>query len=939
MAFRMMTAGAKIKEHTLVTKGPDGKVYPVKGPIENPKPTSWVDEETAGVDPKADEPMDLTGVFDGNPLPVVIDEPVNLDPKILEQAPLRPAGGKIIFVGSGARRFKIKPKPVIESMTSPDPISEAIETPSEAAKTPSPSAVKPGEARRFIPIDSNNEQLLLGQAVNFKAHREMLVASVEVSDFLYVNHQALFQALCYLYGLAVEVTVDSIESVKHKFAAGAKLQFEYLTQLRSVFKDEMAADTYLFHMRKLRDDKVRDSILNQGLPDLQLKLSNPRISTDEILADLAKMTGRVEGATASADFKFHDLAVLDLEYEKAIIDRDASTVFGQTGYDGLDRMMTDGFSRKKITIVAGRPGMAKCLKKGTKILCYDGSVKNVEDIRLGDLVMGPDSMPRRVLDTTSGREEMFEIKPNKGEPWQCNESHVLSLRMSSDNGLTYSRGDSVNLSVAEYLDQNGKFRHHAKLWRTGVRFKFQTMKYDAYLIGLWLGDGTKSKPEITNPEPEIAKYLRSLVLRGFTVTESACYVGKCPVFRISERDGRYNRFLSYLRDECVVGDEKRIPRAYLINDRRTRLEMLAGLVDTDGNLMCGCHVISTKYEGLRDDILFLARSLGFAAYAKRLIGRIKTLGFEGIYWKIVISGHISEIPCKVKRKQASKRRLNKDVLNVGFTVKSIGVGEYFGFTIDGDNLFLLADFTVTHNSSFIANSFLRLGEMGIPVAIYNFEMDWVSMLDRMIAVKSGIELKKIVKDRSGMNAEERKREAEAREAIKSLPIFLYKASNQTMAGVRRDIKILRDRHGVQVIGYDLFKKMKLIGRHNSSTADLLSENLDEIQAMGKDLDIHQVLVVQINRGAEGRKDKRPKLSELKDSGAFEEVADNVLLLYRSDYYKRAEEQQVFAAADHQELEIILAKQRQGAANVKVLFDFYPATTAIQELGSFGLKEG
>src|SRR5699024_4023876 len=148
----------------------------------------------------------------------------------------------------------------------------------------------------------------------------------------------------------------------------------------------------------------------------------------------------------------------------------------------------------------------------------------------------------------------------------------------------------------------------------------------------------------------------------------------------------------------VKNDEKRIPENYLINSREKRLQLLAGLIDSDGHHIDNCYEIVTKYKGLSDDILYLARSLGFGTTHKEVEKGIKKTGFKSKYQKIVIYGHTDEIPCKVKRKQASPRRQKKNVLRTGFKVEYVGVDNYYGFEISGDHLYLLKDFTVTHNT-------------------------------------------------------------------------------------------------------------------------------------------------------------------------------------------------------------------------------------------------
>src|SRR5690348_3610837 len=109
------------------------------------------------------------------------------------------------------------------------------------------------------------------------------------------------------------------------------------------------------------------------------------------------------------------LAIQPSKYQQDIYD------FVQYGYYGQHG------------VVDAVAGAGKCLGKGTPVLMYDGSIKPVEDIKPGDLLMGMDSTPRKVLATTSGRDELFKIKPVKGDSWVCNSVHVLTLVNSVTN--------------------------------------------------------------------------------------------------------------------------------------------------------------------------------------------------------------------------------------------------------------------------------------------------------------------------------------------------------------------------------------------------------------------------------------------------------------------------------------------------------------------------
>ena len=110
-----------------------------------------------------------------------------------------------------------------------------------------------------------------------------------------------------------------------------------------------------------------------------------------------------------------------------------------TGFTVLDRL-TSGWQKSDLVIIAARPGMGKCLGKGTKVVMYDGTLKKVEDVAAGDLLMGNDSTPRKVLSIARGREKMYWIRQNKGIDYRVNESHILSLKRSRTEG-THTNGE------------------------------------------------------------------------------------------------------------------------------------------------------------------------------------------------------------------------------------------------------------------------------------------------------------------------------------------------------------------------------------------------------------------------------------------------------------------------------------------------------------------
>jgi len=176
------------------------------------------------------------------------------------------------------------------------------------------------------------------------------------------------------------------------------------------------------------------------------------------------------------------------------------------------------------------------------------------------------------------------------------------------------------------------------------------------------------------------------------------------------KKGQKNRLLTSLQKYNLV-ENKHIPNEFLIDCRKNRLQLLAGLVDSDGHINKGPSnkpksiEITQKIKRLAQQINELATSLGFYS---SIIPKTATMrrADKSIYrcevYKVMIYGDLWEIPTKVTRKKVPKIDFHvnrRTAAHCGFSVNSIGVGNYYGFAVDGNHLFLLEDGTVVHNTT------------------------------------------------------------------------------------------------------------------------------------------------------------------------------------------------------------------------------------------------
>lgn len=339
-----------------------------------------------------------------------------------------------------------------------------------------------------------------------------------------------------------------------------------------------------------------------------------------------------------------------------------------------------------------------CFGKGTLIRKYDGSVAKVEGIKEGDILMGADSTPRNVLELRRGQEEMFEFEFINGEKHIYNRSHILYLHCTQTHGKQ-KNGDRITITVDEYLQWSKRKKgSHTILKAPILSYEEKELEIPPYILGIWLGDGHSGATALTNPDPEIKEIWEKYgVELGLNIKD---YENGLTTFLCGER-GQKNILRNKLRN-IGVWENKHIPETYLKSSFRQRLDLLAGILDADGYCYKRSFEITQKNELLANNILELARSVGASANIKSIKKYCMYKGEkrEDIYFQVHINRNTEIIPTKVKRKQINetihKQRL---YLNYGIkNVRSLGIGDYYGFILDGDHLFLGADYTVLHNS-------------------------------------------------------------------------------------------------------------------------------------------------------------------------------------------------------------------------------------------------
>lgn len=593
-----------------------------------------------------------------------------------------------------------------------------------------------------------------------------------------------------------------------------------------------------------------------------------------------------------------------------------------TGFTDLDRL-TSGWQPSDLIIVAARPGMGKCLAKGTKVLMFDGTIRCVEDLNPGELLMGDDSTPRTILSTTKGREMMYWVRQNKGIDYRVNESHILSLKRSRTD-WRHQNETVLNISVKEYLQQSPKFKTNHKGYKTAVTFAEKPLPVHPYFLGLWLGKDTAENSNIATTDEAILTYLETHTEDlGLPLKQHNQAAGKCPIYGIArDRQHTLGFSLQGILRELGVFENKHIPQDYLINSTAKRLDLLAGLIDSDGHYLIqsnGFELIQ-KNETLVSDIKFLCDSLGFRTSMTAKKAQNASKGFEPMEWHLRIYGDLDKVPVRIQRKQPNpwKSKINWQVTDI--RVEADKTDDYYGFELDGNGLFLLEDMTVTHNTSMVLAVALNAAlDFGKGVALFSLEMASTQLVQRLISMESEIPATKF---RNGkLEDYEWQMLQTTVERLNSVPIFIDDTPAINIFELRAKCRRLKQQHNIQLIIIDYLQLMT--GSADNSRGGNREQEIGSIsralKSLAKELNVPVIALSQLSRAVEVRGgSKRPQLSDLRESGSIEQDADIVSFIYRPEYYQILEDEQGQSLKGI--AEFIIAKHRNGALDtIKLKF--------------------
>jgi len=821
------------------------------------------------------------------------------------------------------------------------------------------------EFDRQPPQDLPAEQSVLGAILLSKDAIADVFELLRPDDFYRPAHQTVYECVLDLYGRGEPADPVTVSAELER--RGELLRVGGAPYLHTLIATVPTAANAAYYAEIVADRAILRRLVEAGTRIVQLGYHGAEgADTDDVVDRAQAAVYEVTDRRVTEDYvALEDVLQPTMDEIDAIASRGGVSFGVPTGFTDLDDV-TNGLHPGQMIIVAARPGIGKALALDTPLATPTGWT-TMGDVQVGDQLLDADGRPTRVVAATEVMEgrPCYEVEFSDGTVIVADAQHQwLTETRASRRSARVPAAVRTTEEVAATLrcvTADARVDHSVALSRP-LCLPDRELLVPPYALGIWLGDGTSASALFTSADPEIAAYIEAEGLRAPLLgqlryglrlpdeprqAERTCVVcgasfipalaqvrtcgqscgGKarflsapvpdpscddcggpsCGLRRCQACHDRHGTVQACLRTLGVLGD-KHIPAAYLRASEAQRRALLAGLLDSDGTVLpTGALQFAVTSARLAADFAELVVSLGMrcSTATKRVRGRR-----EDSSTAYMVTFSTPEDVFRLERKAVAhkeRRRATSDVrtrcryITAARPIPSVPVR-----CVEVDNsehLYLAGRSMVpTHNST-IGLDFARSASIkhGMTSCVFSLEMSRTEIVMRMLSAEAKIRLADM---RAGtMTDDDWTRLARRMSEISEAPMFIDDSPNMTIMEIRAKARRLKQRHDLKLIVLD-YMQLMTSGKKVESRQQEVSEFSRQLKLLAKELEVPVVAISQLNRGPEQRTDKKPMLSDLRESGSLEQDADMVMLISRPDAFERDDPRAG-------EADLILAKHRNG----------------------------
>lgn len=504
-------------------------------------------------------------------------------------------------------------------------------------------------------------------------------------------------------------------------------------------------------------------------------------------------------------------------------------------------MQYKGFIPGTLNVISAPPGVGKLLANDTPILTKNGW-KRHGDLKVGDYVIGLDGEFKKVIHVYPKFEANRCIEFTNGEKILCHFRHEWMVDVNG-HGYSVLETQDIEKKKLETGIPNKRGHRYTCLLpnKEYIKGEQKDLPVKPYTLGVWLGDGTNKHPRITSPFSDI-EVIEGVKADGYKVTSMAVHkTTGVPSYYCDFRGGLNE--LGMCNYKFVT--EKHIPSMYLTASIEQRLDLLAGLLDTDGCLVGNKYSFTTTSIRLKDTFCELISTFGWRASIRCIEPKTSTSGIVGrlpVY--TVQFTPDCKIPCRLPRKQ-NTGILNKSIKRIAISkITEIDPVEGNCIAVDGNGMYLAGrSMLPTHNTTILLNQGLYTAQQGYKVLhIFLGDMTKFDAKTRYLSILSGIPTKKIV-ELSDQDLGKFIAKFNMSGILSNIDIVSYAADELTANQLIEEIKVIqtksRKHYDCIIVDYDeniaseetdmyksggvIYNKMAYFSRYNKSVTFIASQ--------------------------------------------------------------------------------------------------------------------
>ncbi|MGK7897343.1 MAG: replicative DNA helicase [Xenococcus sp. (in: cyanobacteria)] len=563
-----------------------------------------------------------------------------------------------------------------------------------------------------------------------------------------------------------------------------------------------------------------------------------------------------------------------------------------SGFYDLDGI-TSGFGRSDLIIIAGRPAMGKCLAANSELVCADGSIATIEEIyhrRTASLLTLQDNCkfawtkPSAFID--DGIKPVFRMTTRLGRSIETTLTHPFLTVQGWKSLGQLEVGDKIAVprKIAVFGHQEIS-EEEVRLLAGKINKQIPEIifRLKSYLVKLFLSylltrdgwlkvtDNKKLQFNYDTSYEKLARQVQHLLLRfGIIAKVEQCsepIQEDCYIFwrlTISDLESLKN-----LLDEISI------------TNKRETIIRLKQIIANNNNQVNSDLIPQELLNKIKLSSKDLSREQLFELGLSLNNIELQNLATSDIYWDEIV------------------------------TIESVGNKQVYDLTIPETHNFVANDICV-HNTSFALNIAANIArQQNLPAAIFSLEMSREQLAQRMLASEAKIPSNRLRSGRISQNEFEPLINAVTN--LSELPIFIDDTANLSVMQMRSQVRRLQGQTK-QELGLVLLDYLQLMeGSGSENRVQELSKITRSLKQLAREINAPIIALSQLSRGVEQRTNKRPMLSDLRESGSIEQDSDLVMMLYRDEYYNPD-------TPDRGIAEAIIVKHRNGpVGTVKLLF--------------------